>query len=67
MESMDEFMFFKDRCITPTRWSIKLHHHGRSIFNADLIDPILIAVECKQAAIAMQPNGIERIEYRIGR
>ena len=67
MESVDEFMLFKNRRITPTRRPIEFHHHGCSIFYADLIDPVLIAVECEQAAIAMQPDGIQRIKYRIWR
>ena len=53
MESMDEFVFFKNPCVTPPRWSIKLHYHGRSIFNTYLIDTVLVTIKCKQATIPM--------------
>jgi hypothetical protein len=43
-EGMCEFVFFDNCLISPSPGSIELSHQGATIFYADLVDAVLVAV-----------------------
>src|SRR5450830_53404 len=64
---VDESMLFEDRGVAPALRTIELRHQRRPLFHADLIDPILVAVERQQTPIAIQADAIECIEHGVRR
>ena len=60
-------MLLKDRCIRPASGTIKLNHPRRTVVHENLIDAVLITVECQQTTIGRKANALQRIEQRIGR
>ncbi len=67
MQLLHERMLLEDGRIAPALWAVKLRHDRRTLFHADLIDPILITVQRKQPTVAAQTDRIQRIKHRIGR
>ena len=65
--ALDQFghksVILEDGSVAPAIRSIELDDDRATLLAADLIDPVFIAVERQQAAVAMQANRIEGIEH----
>jgi hypothetical protein len=62
-----ELVFFKDLLVTPSLWPIKLGNQWFSIFDANLVNPVFIAVEGKGAAVAKKATALNSIHDETGR
>ena len=60
-------MFFANCGVRPASEAIKLGDTDPTIVERDLIDTILVAIECQQAAIRPQTNTFKRIKEAIRR
>jgi hypothetical protein len=60
-------MFFEDGGVAPALRAVELQHQRCAVFHADLIDAVFVAVQGQQAAIAVDTQTFECIEYAIGR
>ena len=61
-ELLRECVFLQDRLIAPTIGAIELGDDGVVITNADLVDAVLVAVECEQPTIAVEAELVECVE-----
>ncbi|MNH08055.1 hypothetical protein D3C79_674600 [compost metagenome] len=61
-----EGMLFEDRCIGPAVWAIELGNQRFSVFDAHLIDAVLVAVECQNAGIAEKADTFHSVEDQVG-
>ena len=55
-------MFFQNRRIRPAVWTVEFGNYRWLVFNADLIDAVLIAVQGKEPAVDLESlrlNGIQ--------
>src|SRR5690606_7783388 len=53
--------------IAPARRAVELGDQGLVVFNANLIDTVLEAVERQQAPVRTQADGLQRIQQLVGR
>ncbi|MDB5794380.1 MAG: hypothetical protein JWR25_759 [Noviherbaspirillum sp.] len=60
-----ERMFFENGRIAPAPRPIELCNHRRSLFHADLVHAIFVAVERDQSPVAMEAYAVEPVEDRI--
>ena len=51
----------------PASRAIKFHDHRLGILNADLVHPVLVAIQCEQAQIAPQTNRLNTADHAIRR
>src|SRR5690606_17498229 len=51
----------------PRRGSIELRHHHPAVVEPGLVDPVLVAVQGEEAAVALEADRRERVEDGIGR
>jgi hypothetical protein len=58
-----EGMFLQDRLVAPASGPVELHHTHRPVVDAELIDPVLEAVERQQAAVGCDADAFQRIEH----
>ena len=63
---LHEGVFFEYRGIRPALGTIEFRHQRRAFFHADLIDAVLVAVECQQAAVAAEAYAFQRVQHTIG-
>ena len=61
-----ESMLLADGRIAPATRPVELGDHRLAVFDADLVDPILVAVEREDPAIAAKSPRLERIEHGFG-
>ncbi len=61
-----ERMFFEDRGVAPATGSVKFGNDRRGILDADLVDPILVAVQRQKASVAAQAEPVERGQNLFG-
>jgi len=62
-----ERVFLFDRRIAPAPTAIKLRNQWRGIFDADLIDPVLKAVEREQASVGIYAGRLDRRQHDVRR
>ena len=60
-------VFFEDGFVGPAVWSIELGDQRLAVFDADLIDAVLITVQRQNAGVAEKTNAFDSVEYQIGR
>jgi hypothetical protein len=63
----DEAVLFENGRIGPSRRAVELDDDRRRIFDADLIDAVLVAAECLQPPVARDAHALERVEHAVGR
>ena len=56
-------MLFEDLRVAPAAGPIELGDDHPAAFKEDLEDAVLVRVELDQATVALQADGIERIEH----
>ena len=57
-----KLMFFLNLFIAPPSRPVKLRHHRVGILYTDLVDTILITVQCQQTPISQHAGGIHRMQ-----
>ncbi len=60
-------MFFQYLFVGPARGPVELRDEGLLVFDADLIHPIFVTVQCEQASIGAKSDGIDRVQNQVGR
>ena len=60
-----EGVFLEDGGLAPAPWPVELDDHRRSLFQADLVDAVLVAVERQQAAVAVQADALDGLQHRV--
>jgi hypothetical protein len=58
-------MFFLDRRIAPAASAVELRDQRRCVFDSDLIDAILEAVQREQAAVGVHASRLDRAEHGV--
>ena len=61
-----EAVLFEYRCVAPALGTIKLGDDGFVVFDAYLVDAILVAVQCQEAAVAIKANMLKLFENIVG-
>ena len=61
-----EFMLLDYRVIRPAARPVEFGNNGPIVLDADLVDAILIAVQCQKATIAAKPEVLERSKNVVG-
>ena len=62
-----EGVLFEDRRVAPPARPVELGDQRGGVFDADLVDPVFVAVEGQQAAVATEARGLHRGEDEIRR
>jgi len=60
-----EGVFLEDGVIAPAPRAVELGHHRRAILAADLVDPVLVAVQGQQAAVAIDADALQGVEHAV--
>ncbi len=64
-QGQGEGVLFQDGGIAPAPRSVELGDDGRGVIDADLIDAVLVAVQCEQAPIGQESDALHRIQHEI--
>ncbi len=62
-----ERVLLEDLGVGPARRPIELDNDRRAVFDVDLVDAVLVAVQREQSAVPAHARGFERVEHRVGR
>src|SRR6185436_20745529 len=66
-ELRGEDVFLENLRIAPARRPVEFRDQRLVVLNADLINPVFIAVQRQQPAVAAKSDGFDRIQHQIGR
>src|SRR5207244_7391451 len=66
-ELVREGVLFIDLRVAPAARPIELRHHHRAVFQPDLVDAVLVAIEAQQAPVGAQAGRGDAIEHHIWR
>ena len=58
-------MLLKDLLVAPTPFPVELSNDGGATLNADLINPVLVTIECQQAQVANQAGALNTVHDAI--
>ena len=61
-----EAVFFQNRRVRPSIRSVELRDDGIGIFQADLIDPVFVAIQRHQSPIWLETQTLNTSEYLFG-
>jgi hypothetical protein len=61
-----EGVLLQDGRVRPAARAVELGDKGRTLLDADLINPVLVAIEGQQPTIGDQPQGFDRIQDAVG-
>ena len=59
-------MLLLDALVRPASGPVELGHQRLGVFDAYLVDPVLVAVQCQQSAVAAVVHALHGIEYVLG-
>lgn len=65
VQFLGERMLLQNLGVAPASGAIELGHHGRLIFDPDLIDAVLVAVEGEHAAVAGEADRLECVQHAL--
>ena len=60
-----ESVFFENLRVAPAPGAVELGHHHLAVFQKDLEDPVLVAVELDQPAVAAHADAVQRVQHRL--
>ena len=67
-EFAHEVVLFQDLCVAPASGAVELRDDdSRLVLEPDLIHPVFVAVQPKQAPVPAQAHAVEGIEHAVGR
>ena len=62
-----EGMFLENRGVAPAMRTIKLRDDKTALVETDLVDAILVTIECEYSAVAAKTDAFERFKHEVGR
>src|SRR6202165_53689 len=60
-------MFFGDLRRAPAARTVELQHHCSAVFQPDLVDAVLVAVQREQPAVGAKAGAVAGVEHDVGR
>ncbi|MND99953.1 hypothetical protein D3C80_923470 [compost metagenome] len=61
-----EGVFFEDGCIAPAAWAVELGDQRLRVFDAHLIDAVLVAVQCQHPGVAEKADAFHCVQDQVG-
>ncbi|MNM88565.1 hypothetical protein D3C81_1007860 [compost metagenome] len=61
-----EAVFFEDRRIAPAAWAVELGDQRLCVFDAHLIDAVLVAVQCQHPGVAEKADAFHCVQDQVG-
>ncbi len=61
-----ECVFLEDRRVAPASRPVELRDDRRGVLDADLVDAVLVTVQCLEPAIALEAETLHRRENVVG-
>jgi hypothetical protein len=62
-ERLGEGVLLEDLRVAPAPGAVELDDHRGGVVEADLVDPVLVAVQRQQPAVHRQPDGFDGVEH----